>query len=813
MIVLSPVTSPTADTTHPLLQLQSDAGEKYFFGKVSEGTQRALSESKIKCSKLDHIFLTGQLDWGSISGLPGLILTIADQGKNSLILHYGTELINYVVSTWRYFVFRFGIQLRTNVLTDRTIYSDKLLTVRSLVVSKAQQSVTFGDENQSSVLQLIISKMFPKHSPTAKYDPSTDPYLNVKLPEYEKAIKYSSTCYEISCNAIRGKFKVEEAQRLGVPKGPMFARLAKGETLTLENGTQVKPEQVLERERHFPRVLVIDIPEMSYLPYMKEKFMDYDCSELGAVYYFIDGVVPFNQELIEFMELFGSNHVEHFVSHPNISPNNLVYMGSTIVMLKLKALQLGCYNLPKTDQILSKEFYECFNKKTPSGMSLVQHEEEHVTSSLKKSKVHIFRKDRDLVLNTYLKGGKLTALNIDPAPMFSCNWRATYDRFIEQLSIPNMSFEKLVTEQQATDNFSKPETKTNVEIITLGTGSALPSKYRNVISTLLKVPYNLGHGNIDMRMVLFDAGENTLGTIRRLFSESRQRQIFRNLKMIYLSHLHADHHLGIVSILKEWYKCNLNDPDSIIYLVTPWQYDRFVREWFYMEDSSLLSKIKYISCEHLINDNYLRRETVPLTVDQYISSLTSSAKKQKNIEIDLESSIRDLDTIRQMYKDLRIQNFQTCRAKHCSWAYSNSISFFTEPASKNSFKVSYSGDTRPNIDKFSKEIGLDSDLLIHEATLDNDLQDDAIKKRHCTLNEAIEVSNEMRARKLILTHFSQRYPKAPQMNDSIEIQAKEFCFAFDGMIVDYEKLGAQRTILPYLDRLFVVERDSDAVDE
>lgn len=127
----------------------------------------------------------------------------------------------------------------------------------------------------------------------------------------------------------------------------------------------------------------------------------------------------------------------------------------------------------------------------------------------------------------------------------------------------------------------------------------------------------------------------------------------------------------------------------------------------------------------------------------------------------------------------------------------------------NTFKVSYSGDTRPNIEKFSLEIGYNSDLLIHEATLENQLLEDAVKKKHCTINEAIGVSNKMNARKLILTHFSQRYPKLPQLDNNIDVMAREFCFAFDSMIVDYEKIGEQQRIFPLLNKAFVEEKEEE----
>jgi ribonuclease Z len=46
-----------------------------------------------------------------------------------------------------------------------------------------------------------------------------------------------------------GRFDVAAAQELGVPEGPLFGRLQRGETVELADGTTVRPEQVLGEPR------------------------------------------------------------------------------------------------------------------------------------------------------------------------------------------------------------------------------------------------------------------------------------------------------------------------------------------------------------------------------------------------------------------------------------------------------------------------------------------------------------------------------------------------------------------------------------
>ena len=53
---------------------------------------------------------------------------------------------------------------------------------------------------------------------------------------------------------------------------------------------------------------------------------------------------------------------------------------------------------------------------------------------------------------------------------------------------------------------------------------------------------------------------------------------------------------------------------------------------------------------------------------------------------------------------------------------------------------------------------------MHEATFDDELKFEAIAKKHSTTSEAIGVGVAMRARRVILTHFSQRYQNIPSMS-------------------------------------------------
>lgn len=63
--------------------------------------------------------------------------------------------------------------------------------------------------------------------------------------------------------------------------------------------------------------------------------------------------------------------------------------------------------------------------------------------------------------------------------------------------------------------------------------------------------------------------------------------------------------------------------------------------------------------------------------------------------------------------------------------------------------------------------------------MEDDLKEDAKAKRHSTTSEAIDIGNQMNAKYIILTHFSQRYAKVPLL----DVVPENVIIAFDNMVV------------------------------
>lgn len=98
-------------------------------------------------------------------------------------------------------------------------------------------------------------------------------------------------------------------------------------------------------------------------------------------------------------------------------------------------------------------------------------------------------------------------------------------------------------------------------------------------------------------------------------------------------------------------------------------------------------------------------------------------------------------------------------------------------------------------------LGDGSTVLIHEATMEDELAEQARFKMHSTVSQAIEQGRRMRARYTILTHFSQRYAKLPRLGSAIE-QAGDVFIAFDNMEVTLSDMRYLGRMLPTLQLMF-----------
>ena len=78
------------------------------------------------------------------------------------------------------------------------------------------------------------------------------------------------------------------------------------------------------------------------------------------------------------------------------------------------------------------------------------------------------------------------------------------------------------------------------------------------------------------------------------------------------------------------------------------------------------------------------------------------------------------------------------------------------------------------------------DYLLHEATFDDNDKEKAAAKKHTCFSQALQVGDDLQVRKLILSHFSQRYTTYPPMIVPSELRIARkgtLAFAMDGILI------------------------------
>lgn len=322
----------------------------------------------------------------------------------------------------------------------------------------------------------------------------------------------------------------------------------------------------------------------------------------------------------------------------------------------------------------------------------------------------------------------------------------------------------------------------------LGTGSAIPSKYRNVSGAFVEVVYTSQHREPPCRaIVVLDFGEGSTGQLSMLYGhgEEQLRDFVRDLTFVFISHSHADHHLGLLSLLELRHRlfferdANGKQRDAIepILIVCPQEVWAFLMETWGQSRSCgqwLSEEVIFDVFPAEDGEEQLRSDVAFLPhLNELCSKLCS---KMVSSQSDIVS---DEAVPRRANRPLWAA--EVFPVDHPANAHALLLRFPVHQATPSDLAPSrvllFSGDTRPSpflverCCQFTDTTCRDSEesqdpiggvyICLHEATFGDGCEDEAMRKSHSTLREALGVAGAIGARHVVLNHFSQRYPKLP----------------------------------------------------
>ncbi|KAG5925712.1 hypothetical protein E4U42_004022 [Claviceps africana] len=842
-------TVPSADTPGTCIYFHHEK-RSYLFGQVGEGTQRAFASRKLHVAGAEHIFLSGTANWEPVGGLVGYLLSVggsvdsakeqtalmntdrASKGLKPLkmpraeIAVHGGENLNHILAACRAVIFRQPVTVRMHETREdprgldpshlEPDWQDDCLRVWKVPVKRTRscsppkrryeemaddvaddvadgvaddladdpprkqrstvsdpdvaamivERIMFGGslKNRSVLLPRKIQDLKPTDAAVVIGDGKTliaykGPYAcdgdKVQNPDrtawvfpepgdtagdgkHEESLAvnhfplpttaYSETSmsYIVKCHDRRGKFNPVAAKELGVEKQD-FKILTRGGSVQGKDGTTVTPEMVLAEPQPGKGIIIADIATPDLVdPFMQRP--EWQAAEMmqniHVVYWILGTGLASDPRIQQFTEK--HPQMKHIFCAQDTCPNMITHPSAAEIQTKLRRIDPERFPLPKYDNKVSFPA-------PPAG-----------------SPIELGRAGKKLLLM--------------PRIVFDYQSMAPFPDLLG--AAKSVDQELLAKAKAAKAEVEKPEFLARVEeteqdmpnrdaeIIPLGTGSSVPSKHRNVSGTLIRVP---GIGNY-----LLDCGEGTLGQIQRAFDAPDAADVLRKLRCIVISHIHADHHMGIVSVIKAWYQQALRDDNKTARLAISCigRYRDMLEELSQVEDMGF-HRLRFPSC--------------PLP-----------DKEDRDVTTAQDLSGGD--------DDFGLAGIKRISVSHC-WR-----SYATELQLTSGLRIAYSGDCRPS--RTFAQACRGAHLLVHECTFGDDKQDHARAKKHSTMAEALSVADEMRARRTLLTHFSQRYSKGDSLRRETAREGGDggdgrcALLAFDLMKV---RLGDFQTAACYVD--------------
>ena len=614
---------------------------------------------------------------------------------------------------------------------------------------------------------------------------------------------------------IQGKFLAEKAKELGIPKGPLYGQLKAGKSVVFlrrqldgddEEEVIVEPHQVVEPGHPGVAVAILCYPTIEVLQLLRESeriqeeinhdqfrqtsessstgsrstsptslpttypepTTSADKPTLQLVVHMTTTEIFESKMGIEFRSLF-TQKVDHmFVptdepantadSSKGVNENNASLTNSNTTMTPFHAAAVGAH----LRSMVAPTVYT-----TPFYCSSTDNENDNENTAGKERSNH--KQSTGTVQAIPLLEYALLPLSkqgFQNYDAFDRQWKMMKQDGEDTLKASGaLEFIQRNSSQTNANSIVSMDINTEAEILFTGTGSAIPCKHRNVSGIYVKME----NGN----SILLDIGEGTIGQLLRAKQNEDYSVTLSKIKAVWISHPHADHHLGILRLLAE--RKMVTDDKLII--IAPSNLRFFLQEYEELEPS-IKGSYSFLDCRE-------------------ISTKSNPASRQHFVPA-LLNRLRD---------ELGIQSCSAIPVAHCP----NSFAVVFHGTSFGS--LAYSGDCRPSRPFAHAAHG--ADILIHEATFADGMEAEATVKRHCTVGEAIDVARQMHASTLLLTHFSQRYPNIPPLptlettDDKGTKKQMKIIPCFDYMRVTPSNLTHAAQVIPALQLLYPDHVDGD----
>ncbi|XP_036147480.1 ribonuclease Z, mitochondrial isoform X2 [Monomorium pharaonis] len=637
--------------------------------------------------------------------MPGMLLTIQDAGVPKINVH-GPKGMMEIFNIIKKIVLLKAMKIDEAKCDESKAYEDSVMSVSYVSIAKVNkqevESIKIGE-----LVDNINSYDYKTNSNGKRVpDNLTETESKVQKVEQRPDMKRISTVMSYICklHPRPGTLNLEKCIEKGVKPGPILGQLKAGMDVTLSNGTVILSKDVCTPSTPGPTFMIVECPSQDYL----ESFVNHPAFARHQTGTANEGDIPYC--IIHFtpQNIMDDRRYVNWMNKFDLSTRHIVVneenecMGTEAVHKHQHKLHMLH---PEIFPFLNEESFQ--KKMRMEDLPIIHRPRTHHT-------VHLQPQLRFDIEN-----------EVSLHPKEYLNEVFENDGFLDALAELQTNI-NIRMQSLPVDEYPK--------IVMLGTGSSVPSKVRNTSSILMRIDQS--------HSMLLDCGEGTFGQIVKNYGKSETPNIIKTIKAVYVSHMHADHHMGLIGLLKERRKIT-EDP---LYIFAPGQ----LYPWLQM----------YNECfEPILHQ-------ITLIPNNEFSMNTHNPMEYK---------------YKSMYNTLNVQVMRTVYVNHCPNSYGVALTLH------NGKKIVYSGDTMPceNLIK----LGKNCDLLIHEATMEDDLIEEAKLKLHSTVSQAIKAGQQMESKFTLLTHFSQRYSVIPHLPSSKnDLKLDNVGVAYDNMHIILSQL-------------------------
>ncbi|CAL1378215.1 unnamed protein product [Linum trigynum] len=773
-----------------------------FIFNAGEGLQRFCTEHKIKLSKIDHIFLS-RVCSETAGGIPGLLLTLAGIGDEGMSVNvWGPSNLKYLVDAMKSFIPHAAMVHTRSFGPDAPSHLD---------ASKSMDPIVLVDDEVVKISALLLR---PRCSPGVSEVKPGD----------------MSVIYLCELPEIMGKFDPGKAKALGLRPGPKYSELQSGKSVMSDrDNVMVYPSDVMGPRVPGPIVFLVDCPTQGHVyDLLSTSSLDSYCSgnspeedkTVNCIVHLSPSSVIGSPSYQKWMEKFST--AQHIIAgHQTRNVEIPILKSSARIAARLNYLcpqffpAPGFWSLHPLALDSSGKDVPSMADKSISAENLLKFTlRPHVQLGLDKANIPTHRTSSETISELITEIPEIVDAAKHVSEFFDKPQRTGSD-MLQDNNSSNLTEEPWLEEEEEEEKRTTPSCLDNVrrddmEIVLLGTGSSQPSKYRNVSSVYINL-YSKGS-------LLLDCGEGTLGQLKRRYGVEGADDAVRKLSCVWISHIHADHHTGLARILalrRELLKGTDHEP---LIVVGPSQLKRFLDAYQKLEDLDM----EFLDCRSTTTGSWDDFESIgeskeiddstESTLFANFNNRMQSVWKRPGSLVDKATYYSLLKKLQTVLNEAGLESLISFPVVHCPQAFGVALKaadrFNSVDKPIPGWKIVYSGDTRPCPELVEASRG--ATVLIHEATFEDGLMEEAVARNHSTTKEAIEVGDSAGAYRLILTHFSQRYPKIPVFDDA---HMHKTCIAFDLMSVNLADLPVLPNVLPYLKLLFKDEMAVDELDE